>query len=432
MPLNAKRYLKIIECLASVHCNNILEIGVWRGDTAIEMLKFSRNKKVNYYGVDLFDSEGVSEEFIRLSGSPPYSKVVVEATLKSQSPNVTLFQGFSKDLVTQIQALNVQFDLIFIDGDHSYEAVKEDFELYNNLLSKDGIIFFDDYTEEPGCNRGVKKFIDELQSDPKYTIIVESADRCVDNYRGYKYQIASLVINNSPEKQLHICSCLTDSLKNVYNGMFLPTLADNCKEFDHIDLLQILDRGEAQPGDTGNRKFMAVVYQKLHYIYSQIKAHLGDNLIYLDVDIVFFGPFKSEINKLLERYEMVLQDNDNWLNAGVFAMRCDEAVLKVFENYILPLSENILKEHGSATHDLFGEPAPYYGDQEVINIAIRDSGISAGKLPITYYSNHLKDHSFPSYVPPGCVLFHATNCGTGEFNKGIMLKTAYDGIMRRR
>jgi spermidine synthase len=37
-----------------------------------------------------------------------------------------------------------QYDLIFIDGDHSYEGVRRDFELYQELLSPRGYIVFHD------------------------------------------------------------------------------------------------------------------------------------------------------------------------------------------------------------------------------------------------------------------------------------------------
>ena len=39
---------------------------------------------------------------------------------------------------------DIQIDFLFIDGDHSYEGVKIDFELYSNLLSPTGIIMLHD------------------------------------------------------------------------------------------------------------------------------------------------------------------------------------------------------------------------------------------------------------------------------------------------
>ena len=39
---------------------------------------------------------------------------------------------------------DIKIDLLFIDGDHSYEGVKKDFELYSKLLSPSGIISIHD------------------------------------------------------------------------------------------------------------------------------------------------------------------------------------------------------------------------------------------------------------------------------------------------
>lgn len=44
-----------------------------------------------------------------------------------------------------ISKLNIKtFDLIFIDGDHSYEGVKKDFEFYTTYLSDNGIVIMHD------------------------------------------------------------------------------------------------------------------------------------------------------------------------------------------------------------------------------------------------------------------------------------------------
>jgi predicted O-methyltransferase YrrM len=42
---------------------------------------------------------------------------------------------------------SVPVDLIFIDGDHSYEGVKQDFEIYAPLVRSDGLIAFHDILE---------------------------------------------------------------------------------------------------------------------------------------------------------------------------------------------------------------------------------------------------------------------------------------------
>jgi hypothetical protein len=48
-------------------------------------------------------------------------------------------------------------DLIFVDGDHTYEAVKEDCTMWWNKLKTGGIMCWDDYYWE-----GVKKAVDEF------------------------------------------------------------------------------------------------------------------------------------------------------------------------------------------------------------------------------------------------------------------------------
>jgi hypothetical protein len=74
---------------------------------------------------------------------------------------------------------------LFIDGDHSYEGVKLDFDLYSNLLSDNGIIVIHDtdekYEESLIVSEdskkdhyrfdGPAKFIKELQKNPNYNLI---------------------------------------------------------------------------------------------------------------------------------------------------------------------------------------------------------------------------------------------------------------------
>jgi hypothetical protein len=39
---------------------------------------------------------------------------------------------------------NIEIDFLFIDGDHSYEGVKKDFDLYSKIISKNGMIVIHD------------------------------------------------------------------------------------------------------------------------------------------------------------------------------------------------------------------------------------------------------------------------------------------------
>lgn len=77
-------------------------------------------------------------------------------------------QGDSKDektinsVVSFIDSTeNKNIDFLFIDGDHSYEGVKADFENYKGMVRSGGLIAFHDIYD----GAGVAKFWKELQGD---------------------------------------------------------------------------------------------------------------------------------------------------------------------------------------------------------------------------------------------------------------------------
>lgn len=56
-----------------------------------------------------------------------------------------------------------KIDFVFIDGDHSYEAVKKDFELYSKFINKNGIIAFHDVSLLGAHSEGSGRFWSELK-----------------------------------------------------------------------------------------------------------------------------------------------------------------------------------------------------------------------------------------------------------------------------
>lgn len=80
---------------------------------------------------------------------------------------------------------DIKIDVLFIDGDHSYEGVKLDFELYSNILSENGVVIIHDtdenYEESLIVSEDAKKdhfrfdgpskFIKELQENPNWNLI---------------------------------------------------------------------------------------------------------------------------------------------------------------------------------------------------------------------------------------------------------------------
>jgi hypothetical protein len=80
---------------------------------------------------------------------------------------------------------DIKIDVLFIDGDHSYEGVKKDFDLYSNIMTEKGVIILHDtdadYEEslivsEDAKNDhfrfdGPSRLVKELEKNPDYNLI---------------------------------------------------------------------------------------------------------------------------------------------------------------------------------------------------------------------------------------------------------------------
>ena len=77
--------------------------------------------------------------------------------------SVELREFKSNQKEAQIGLEKGSFGILMIDGDHSYEGVKQDWETYKQYVASDGIVLFDDFQDHnwPGVN----KFIKELTAD---------------------------------------------------------------------------------------------------------------------------------------------------------------------------------------------------------------------------------------------------------------------------
>jgi hypothetical protein len=80
---------------------------------------------------------------------------------------------------------DIKLDLIYLDGDHSYEGIKNDFELYSQILTENGMIIIHD-TDEKYANSliitedakkdfvpfdGPSKFVKELNDNPNWNVM---------------------------------------------------------------------------------------------------------------------------------------------------------------------------------------------------------------------------------------------------------------------
>ena len=141
--------------LASFKPHNILEIGC-KGGTFYLFNKFSTGKKI---GLDIFDAYLPTLHFY--TQNEDFSFIVANSQ--------------TQETFEHVKSLCPQFDFIFIDGDHSYDGVRRDFELYKQLLSPRGYIAFHDidpnHVFRDGAGGQVYKFWRDLNYGSKTEII---------------------------------------------------------------------------------------------------------------------------------------------------------------------------------------------------------------------------------------------------------------------
>jgi predicted O-methyltransferase YrrM len=80
------------------------------------------------------------------------------------------------EMVDKVKELTDSIDVLFIDGDHTYQGVVNDFMLYKDLVSKGGYIVFDDYNDHDHSPE-VKHAVDDIvRSHPNLYNVIGTVD----------------------------------------------------------------------------------------------------------------------------------------------------------------------------------------------------------------------------------------------------------------
>ena len=144
---------------------SILEVGARSGILATRMLNECQKLgiKTKYVGVDLFAEMATMENLTAEVSQWPEQQESLLKLLQGTFPTleIVLIGGFSQDTLPNIK--DIKFDLIIIDGGHSYETVLSDWSNCEKLINVNGSIIFDDYTDIEGEEKGgigVRKVIE--------------------------------------------------------------------------------------------------------------------------------------------------------------------------------------------------------------------------------------------------------------------------------
>jgi len=164
-PFQVKREIaKLLEIVAELRPRAVLEIGTAEGGT---LFLFTRVADPNAKIISIDLPSGV-----------PKWKVFLYKSFAREGQEIYLLRGNSHDPRTLEEVKRVlgdeKVDFLFIDGDHTYEGVKKDFEMYSPLVREGRIIAFHDIVPGPPENvGGVPKFWNEIRAKYKQLEIVE-------------------------------------------------------------------------------------------------------------------------------------------------------------------------------------------------------------------------------------------------------------------
>ena len=146
----------------------IVEVGVAEAKSTDWLCRGAKLRGGKVYGYDLWDTHGLNNQFEHWS-----SKEKCETYLQSKGHTnfeLTKINSRTPEFAELIKTKHPSIDLAYIDGCHSYDGIKNDFDIIYPLLSECGVIVFHDTLKIDGC----REFMIDLRTkfwDGTYDLI---------------------------------------------------------------------------------------------------------------------------------------------------------------------------------------------------------------------------------------------------------------------
>lgn len=150
----------------------IAEVGVGWGGFSEELLKVLQPEK--FYALDLFNSKPENSMFLAAIPAGTSQLGFYREKFKNEisTGKMEVHSGYSWETLAAFP--DHFFDFIYVDADHTYEAVKKDLEQAHRKIKPGGLIQLNDYTVYDAVNMqpyGVQKAANEFMLQEGYEMI---------------------------------------------------------------------------------------------------------------------------------------------------------------------------------------------------------------------------------------------------------------------
>jgi hypothetical protein len=162
------------ELINEVQPTTIIEVGTWKGQSAINMGNIVKQLNLNtkIYCVDTWlgaiefwtnGKDTSDRKLLQLNGYPQIYYQFLSNVVHSNLQDVILpFPNTSENGYRYFKYNDVLSKMIYIDASHEEDDVYKDLNNYYELLENNGILFGDDYQKDwPGVIKSVDRFVKE-------------------------------------------------------------------------------------------------------------------------------------------------------------------------------------------------------------------------------------------------------------------------------
>ena len=123
-------YLDVYELLLrnrKTSAKNIMELGIWKGGALLLFHDYFQNASI--YGIDVLPITNVDESVLS----------------KERIHCIPDTNAYSDETIIKIKELNIKFDFILDDGDHTETSMIYYIKNYLDFLTSDGILIIEDF-----------------------------------------------------------------------------------------------------------------------------------------------------------------------------------------------------------------------------------------------------------------------------------------------